>query len=121
MPSCDVVRSLSLPKKRLLTIASREPVAVTSARLFGASSVPTSAWIFNARVTSTGARSIRIEPMYADVYSEMNRQPTRSTALDPGSGGAGGGVVLRGRPGGRGVTPGARHGRHPDLLRASAR
>ena len=63
MPRRDVVRSLSLPKNGLLTIASSEPIAVTRARLLGARSLPTSELIFNARVTSTGARSISTVPV----------------------------------------------------------
>ena len=55
MPSGDVVRSLSLPKNGLATIASRAPVPATSARLPGARPIPTSESTFNARVTSKGA------------------------------------------------------------------
>ena len=55
MPNCEVVRSLILPKKGLAKIASSAPTPATSARLFGASSIPTSELTFNGKVTSTGA------------------------------------------------------------------
>ena len=59
MPQRDEVRSLSLPKNGLATIASRAPTPATSDRLFGAWSVPTSELTFSARVTSSGARNSR--------------------------------------------------------------
>ena len=77
MPSRDEVRSLILPKNGLANIASRAPIPATSARLFGACSIPTSELTFNARLTSRGARNSRMVPMYASVYSEMNPHPTR--------------------------------------------
>ena len=77
MPNRDEVRSLILPKNGLANIDSRAPIPVTSARLFGARSIPTSELTFNARVTSNGARNSRQVPMYANVYSEMKPQPTR--------------------------------------------
>jgi hypothetical protein len=49
MPSGDVVRSLSLPKNGFPTIANRAPTPVTTARLLGACSIPTSELTFNAR------------------------------------------------------------------------
>ena len=58
---------------------------MTSARLFGAWSIPTSELTFNAKVTSTGARNSRLVPMKASVYSEMKAQPTRCAAGDAGS------------------------------------
>ena len=42
MPSFDEVRSLIFPKNGLAKIDSREPVAATSAKLFGACLIPTS-------------------------------------------------------------------------------
>jgi len=56
MPSFDEVRSLIFPKNGLAKIDSREPVAATSAKLFGACLIPTSALTFSAKVTSSGAR-----------------------------------------------------------------
>lgn len=44
----------------------------TSAKLVGASSIPTSDLTFNAKLTSRGARNTRPVLMYANVYSEMN-------------------------------------------------
>ncbi len=61
-------------------MARRAPIPATSARLFGARSIPTSALTFNAKVTSRGARNSRQVPMYASVYREMKPQPTRCTA-----------------------------------------
>ena len=72
-----MVRSLSLPKNGLANIASRAPTPATSARLFGALSVPTSELTFNAKLTSRGARNSRTVPMYANAYSEMNPHSTR--------------------------------------------
>ena len=63
MPSRDEVRSLILPKNGLANMASRAPTPVTSARLFGARSIPTRELTFNARVTSRGARNSRMVPM----------------------------------------------------------
>ena len=85
MPSRDEVRSLSLPKNGLANIASRAPIPATSARLFGACSIPTSELTFNAKLTSSGARNTRMVPMYASVYSEMNPHPTRCATGDAGS------------------------------------
>ena len=56
---------------------SRAPVPATSARLFGACLIPTSEFTFSATVTSAGARNSRKVLVYANVYSEMNPQPTR--------------------------------------------
>ena len=77
MPSGDEVRSLIRPKNGFPTIASRAPVPVTSARLFGACSIPTSELIFRAKVTRRGAMSTRQVPKYADVYRVMKPHPTR--------------------------------------------
>ena len=63
MPSRDQVRSLIRPKKGLANNASKAPIPVTSARLFGACSIPTSELIFRARLTSKGARNSRMVPM----------------------------------------------------------
>jgi hypothetical protein len=60
MPSRDEVRSLSLPKNGLPTMASRAPVPVTTAKLLGAWSIPTSELTFNAKVTSRGTRNSRL-------------------------------------------------------------
>ena len=51
---------------------------MTSARLWGAFSIPVSELTFSASVTSRGATSTRQVPMKANVYRVMNRQPTRS-------------------------------------------
>jgi hypothetical protein len=67
MPSREEVRSLNLPKNGLPTMANRAPVPVTSARLLGACSMPTSELTFKAKVTSNGARSTRTVPRYANV------------------------------------------------------
>src|ERR1022692_684756 len=85
MPSGDAVRSLSLPKNGLATIASSAPVPATSARLPGARSIPTSELTFNAKVTSKGAMNSREVLMYASAYSEINPHPTRCAAGDSGS------------------------------------
>ena len=77
MPSREAVRSLSLPKNGFPTIASRAAVPVTTARLLGARSIPTSELTFNAKVTSRGARNSRLVLMNASVYSVMNPHPTR--------------------------------------------
>ena len=77
MPSRDVVRSLILPKNGLPTMATRAPIPVTSARLFGARSIPTSELTFSARVTSRGAMSTRQVLVNANAYSETKPQPTR--------------------------------------------
>ena len=84
MPSREEVRSLSLPKNGLPTIASSEPIPVTSAKLFGACSIPTSELTFKANVTSTGAMNTRVVPMYANAYSEMKPHPTRCSAASSG-------------------------------------
>jgi hypothetical protein len=81
MPSRDVVRSLILPKNGFPTIANRAPVPVTTAKLLGACSIPTSEFTFNARVTSRGARNSRLL-MNANVYSAMYPHPTRRAATD---------------------------------------
>lgn len=67
MPSRDEVRSLILPKIGLANRANRLPIPVTSPRLLGACSIPTSELTFRANVTSTGARNTRTVPMYANV------------------------------------------------------
>jgi hypothetical protein len=85
MPHGEEVRSLSLPKNGFPTIASRAPVPVTTARLFGACSIPTSELTFKAKVTSRGARNSRLVLMNANVYSAMNRHPTRWVATDSAS------------------------------------
>jgi hypothetical protein len=63
MPEADVVRSLNLPKKGLATIANREPVPVTSARLAGARSIPTRELTRSAKDTSRGARNSSEAPV----------------------------------------------------------
>ncbi len=85
MPHCDDVRSLILPKNGLPNMATRAPMPVTSAKLLGACSIPTSELTFSANVTSAGARNTRQVLMYANVYSEMKPHPTRCTAGDSGS------------------------------------
>jgi hypothetical protein len=77
MPSREAVRSLSLPKNGFPTMANRAPVPLTTARLLGAWSIPTSELTFSAKVTSRGARNNRLMLMNAKVYSEMNPHPTR--------------------------------------------
>jgi hypothetical protein len=67
MPSREVVRSLSLPKNGFPTMASRAAIPVTTARLWGACSIPTSELTFNAKVTSRGARNSRLVLMNASV------------------------------------------------------
>ncbi len=84
IPNRDDVRSLSLPKHGLPTIATSAPMAATSARLSGARLMPTSELTFSAKVTSKGAMNTRQVLMYARVYSEMNRHPTRLAAGGPG-------------------------------------
>jgi hypothetical protein len=63
MPSGDAVRSLILPKNGLANMARNAPVPATSDRLVGARSVPTSAFTFSDRLTSSGARNTRMVPM----------------------------------------------------------
>ncbi len=67
IPRDDVVRSLSLPSSGLPSIATSAPTPVTSDRLRGAASIPTSELTFNARVTSSGAIRTRQVPMNAAV------------------------------------------------------
>jgi hypothetical protein len=86
MPSRDVVRSLSVPKNGFPTMANRAPIPVTTARLLGACSIPTSELTFKAKVTSSGARNSRLVLMNASVYSAMNPHPTRRAPADPPSG-----------------------------------
>src|SRR5437588_10155380 len=57
MPRRDDVRSLILPKNGLAIIETKAPTPATSARLFGASLIPTSELIFNGSVTSQGGRN----------------------------------------------------------------
>jgi hypothetical protein len=83
MPHREVVRSLSLPKNGFPTMASRAPIPVTSAKLLGACSMPTSELTFKAKVTSRGARNSRLVLMYANVYREMKPHPTRWAATRP--------------------------------------
>ena len=85
MPSGDEVRSLILPKNGLPNMATRAPIPATSARLFGACSIPTSELTFKARVTSSGARNTRLVPMNANAYSEMKPHPTRCAAGSSGT------------------------------------
>jgi hypothetical protein len=82
MPSGEVVRSLILPKNGFATMANRAAIPVTTAKLFGACSIPTSELTFNARVTSRGARNSRLVLMNAKVYSEMNPHPLRLASAD---------------------------------------
>ena len=93
-PAGDAVRSLSLPKNGLATIASSAPVPATSARLPGARAIPTSESTFNARVTSKGARNSSEVLMYASVYSEMKPHPTRCAAFG-GSGSSAASAAFR--------------------------
>jgi hypothetical protein len=79
MPSREEVRSLSLPKNGFPSIATTEPVAATGAKLFGASSIPTSELTFKANETSRGARNTREVPIDASAYREMKPRPTRSS------------------------------------------
>ena len=62
-----MVRSLSLPKNGLPTIATRAPTPVTSGETAGAPRDPSSTSTFNASVTSRGAMSTREVLMYARV------------------------------------------------------
>ena len=62
MPIRAVVRSLKRPKSGLLTIASSDPIPVTSARFLGASSIPTRLLTFSASDTSSGARNSSAPP-----------------------------------------------------------
>ncbi len=62
MPNLPAVRSLSLPKNGLANSARKAPTPVTSARLFGAWSLPTSESTFRAKVTSRGASSCKVAP-----------------------------------------------------------
>ena len=48
-------------------MASSAPIPATSAKLFGARSIPTSEFTFNARVTSRGAMKTRLVLMNASV------------------------------------------------------
>ena len=63
IPSDEVVRSLILPKNGLATIDTRDPTPATSARLFGAASIPTRELTFRANVTSSGAMNTSEVPM----------------------------------------------------------
>src|SRR5438132_14403714 len=86
MPSRDDVRSLILPKNGLPSTDTRAPIPATSARLFGASLIPTSALTFNGKVTSRGGRKSRLVLMNANVYREMKPHPTRCSPTAPNSG-----------------------------------
>src|SRR3712207_5693651 len=77
MPRGEEVRSLSLPKNGLATMATRPPTPVTSARPSGARSAPRNELIFSARVTRRGATSTRHVPVNAAAYSHTKRGPTR--------------------------------------------
>ena len=55
--------ALIWPNNGLPTIATSAAIPVTSARPFGARSIPTIELTFNAKVTSTGARNSRQVPM----------------------------------------------------------
>src|SRR3712207_3625383 len=96
MPRRDEVRSLSLPKNGLATMATRPPTPVTIARPSGARSAPTSESTFRARVTRRGATSTRHVPVNAAAYSQTKRRPTRWVGAErtlgsaPGSGGGSG-------------------------------
>jgi len=46
---------------------NRAPIPVTTARLLGACSIPTSELTFKAKVTSKGARKTRLVPICANV------------------------------------------------------
>jgi len=61
-------------------MANRAPIPVTTARLLGARSIPTSELTFKARVTSRGARNSRLMLMNANVSSEMKPHPIRCAA-----------------------------------------
>ena len=88
MPHREEVRSLSLPKNGLATIASREPTLVTSASRPGAASMPTRSLTFNARETNRGARNSREVPVYASMYRSTKLRPTRACSAGPGAGAA---------------------------------
>ena len=60
-------------------MASREPIPVTRARLFGARSIPTSELTFKAKVTSSGAISTRVVPM---IGQRVQRDETPSDPVD---------------------------------------
>ena len=67
MPHAEVVRSLSLPNSGFATMASNEPMLVTSASRPGAASMPTSSSTFNASETSNGARNSSEVPVNASM------------------------------------------------------
>ena len=90
MPSRKEVRSLNLPKNGLPTMATKAPIPVTTAKLLGACSMPTSELTFKAKVTRCDEHGT--VPRYANVYSEMKPKPTRFTAGDSGSSAASAGA-----------------------------
>ena len=92
MPSRDDVRSLILPKNGLPSTDTRAPIPATSARLFGASLIPTSVLTFNGKVTSRGGRKSRLVLMNANVYREMKPHPTRCFPATPSCGPASAGI-----------------------------
>ena len=57
MPSRKEVRSLNLPKNGLPTMATKALIPVTTAKLLGACSMPTSELTFKAKVTSRVRRA----------------------------------------------------------------
>ena len=65
MPRRDDLRSLILPKNGLAIMETRAPIPATSAMLFGASLIPTSALTFSGMVTSSGGRKSRLVLMNA--------------------------------------------------------
>ena len=66
-------------------MASSEPIPVTRPRLLGACSIPTRELIFNASVTSSGARNSRLVPINASAYRVMKPHPTRRTTASSDS------------------------------------
>ena len=80
MPRRDEVRSLILPNNGLANTETRAPIPATSARLFGASLIPTSALIFNGKVTSRGGSKRRLVLMNANVNRAMKPHPTRGSS-----------------------------------------
>ncbi len=83
LPRREVVRSLSRPKKGLLTSANSEPAPVIRARLRGARSMPTSSLTLRASVTSSGARNSSAPPAYDNVYRAMKHGPTGADGERP--------------------------------------
>jgi hypothetical protein len=126
MPSCDEVRSLILPKNGFPSIANRAPIPVTTAKLLGACSIPTSELTFNAKVTSRA----RGTPGWCSCTPALQRDETPSDPVRHGrltlQRSLGGGSILPSiqpgggrqvRLGGRGATPGSGNVGHCALPR----